>query len=212
MLWHWHSNLAYYFRNNWLNKLHTILWYYWYKLKRYYPTSDTTTLMIWYSWHHQLYYHTWLDTTILFIILDTKQIYLYDDTWYNNLYITILATAISPINIQQRFSQLSYALTILLIQNPNNLSPTTDITTLQCYITWYHTRYAIWIQMPIATLSMNKATARPLLEDPHRCAYQERLGGRHATTQDYEFRVIILYCFFPVLPFVLLDIRLSEDQ
>ena len=49
----------------------------------------------------------------------------------------------------------------------------------------------------------------PLLEDPHRCAYQERLGGRHANLQDYEFCVIIL--FFPVLPFVLLDIRLSED-
>ena len=49
----------------------------------------------------------------------------------------------------------------------------------------------------------------PLLEDPHRCAYQERLGGRHATIQDYEFCVIIL--FFSVLPFVLFDIRLSED-
>ena len=37
----------------------------------------------------------------------------------------------------------------------------------------------------------------PLLEDPHRCAYQERLGGRHATIQDYEFCVIILFfsCF-----------------
>jgi hypothetical protein len=58
-------------------------------------------------------------------------------------------------------------------------------------------------------LTQNKATACPLLEDPHRCAYQERLGGRHATLQDYEFRVIIL--FFSVLPFVLFDIRLSED-
>ena len=56
---------------------------------------------------------------------------------------------------------------------------------------------------------MNKATAHPLLEDPHRCASQERLGGRHAIIQDYEFRVIIL--FFSVLPFVLFDIRLSED-
>ena len=44
---------------------------------------------------------------------------------------------------------------------------------------------------------------------PHRCAYRVRLGGRHATIQDYEFRVIIL--FFSGLPFVLLDIRLSED-
>ena len=49
----------------------------------------------------------------------------------------------------------------------------------------------------------------PLLEDPHRCAYQERLGGRHANLQDYDFCVIIL--FSPVLQFVLLDIRLSED-
>ena len=56
---------------------------------------------------------------------------------------------------------------------------------------------------------MNKVTARPLLEDPHRCAYQERLGGRQATVQDYEFRVIIL--IFSVLPFVLSDIRLFED-
>ena len=62
---------------------------------------------------------------------------------------------------------------------------------------------------PIALLSMNKATARPLLEDPRRCAYQERLGGRHATIQDYEFCVIILV--FSVLPFVLFDIRLFED-
>ena len=44
---------------------------------------------------------------------------------------------------------------------------------------------------------------------PHRRAYQERLGGRHATLQDYEFRVIIL--FFSVLPFMLFDIRLPED-
>ena len=43
---------------------------------------------------------------------------------------------------------------------------------------------------------------------PHRRAYQERLGGRHATIQDYEFRVIILS--YSVLPFVLLDIRLPE--
>ena len=50
----------------------------------------------------------------------------------------------------------------------------------------------------------------PLLEDPHRCAYQERLGGRHATIQDYEFRVIIL--FFSVLPFVLLDILIRRPK
>jgi hypothetical protein len=34
-------------------------------------------------------------------------------------------------------------------------------------------------------------------------------GGRHATIQDYEFRVIIL--FFLFLPFVLFDIYRTED-
>ena len=58
-------------------------------------------------------------------------------------------------------------------------------------------------------LTQNKATACPLLEDPHRCAYQERLGGHHATFQDYEFRVIVL--FFFCFAIVLFDIRLSED-
>jgi hypothetical protein len=61
---------------------------------------------------------------------------------------------------------------------------------------------------PIALLPMKRRPPAAAGE-PHRCAYQERLGGRHANLQDYEFCVIIL--FFPVLPFVLIDIRLSED-
>ena len=122
-----------------------------------------------------------------------------------------------------RYSQILHYCMILWYNNnnTNKIYSTTDTITVNTmiiltqqqimplYITWYNTRYEIWIQKPIAFLSMNKATTRPLLEDPHRCAHQERLGGRHATIQDYEFCVIIL--FFSVLPFVLLDICLSED-
>ena len=50
-------------------------------------------------------------------------------------------------------------------------------------MTW-HSKYYPWTRRPPARC----------WRTPHRCAYQERLGGRHATIQDYEFRVII--CFF----------------
>ena len=171
--------------------------------------------MIWYSWYNnQLSYYTWLDATIFTLWhLIHQPTYLYTtwslslcyNTWYNNLnyyYTTRIQQAfLCPYDTMDTIL-ISYILQ--LIQQPNTM------ITLIVYITWYNKRYAIWIQKPIAFLSMNKATARPLLlEDPHRCAYQERLGGRHATIQDYEFRVIIL--FFSVLPFVLFDIRLSED-
>ena len=51
-----------------------------------------------------------------------------------------------------------------------------------CYMT-LDTTTNLWHDTPNIkpiALSMNKATARPLLEDPHRCAYQERLGGCQA--------------------------------
>ena len=63
-----------------------------------------------------------------------------------------------------------------------------------------HSEYYPWTRRPPARC----------WRTPHRCAYQERLGGRHATIQDYEFRVIIL--FFSVLPFVLLDIRYPKTH
>jgi hypothetical protein len=42
----------------------------------------------------------------------------------------------------------------------------------------YNLCYDTLNTQPIELLSMNKATARPLLEDPRRCAHQERLGER----------------------------------
>ena len=101
--------------------------------------------------------------------------YLYS-YWNSNQYDTI------HLFIQQSNTPLySYRYSNFLIQQSN---------TLPCSY-WYNNNL-YWI------LSMNKTTAHPLLEDPHRCASQERLGGRHAIIQDYEFRVIILcsfYCF-----------------
>ena len=67
----------------------------------------------------------------------------------------------------------------------------TLITYLYNYSKTWHSEYYPWTRRPPARY----------WRTPHRCAYQERLGGRHATIQDYEFRVIIL--FFSVLPFVL---------
>ena len=52
-------------------------------------------------------------------------------------------------------------------------------------------------------LSMNKVTARPLLEDPRRCAHQERLGGRHANHPRLWTSSCYYIVFFSVLPFVL---------
>ena len=52
-----------------------------------------------------------------------------------------------------------------------------------------------------AWLSMNKAAARPLLEDPRRCAHQERLGGRQANCP--RLWILCYYCVFSVLSFVL---------
>jgi len=193
MLWHRYSNLAYYLRNHWFSKLLIILWYHWYKLTHYYPMSDTTTLMIWYSWHNNLlYYYTWLDTTTFTY-----------NTWYNNkyTYMMILDTAIS---ILWHLIQQSH----LLIYNNDSASflmplwyswYKTLITYLYNYSKTWHSEYYPWTRRPPARY----------WRTPHRCAYQERLGGRHATIQDYEFRVIIL--FFSVLPFMLFDIRLSED-
>ena len=76
------------------------------------------------------------------------------------------------------------------------------------YTTWYNTRYAIWllIQQQIYDMTLRIQslshyypwTWRPPAAaggPPHRCADQVRLGGRHATIQDYEFRVIILLFF-----------------
>ena len=51
-------------------------------------------------------------------------------------------------------------------------------------MTW-HSEYYPWTRRPPARC----------WRTPHRCAYQERLGGRHATIQDYEFSVIILFFF-----------------
>jgi len=135
--------------------------------------------MIWYSWHNnQLYYYTWLDTTT----------FIYN-TWYNNkyTYMMILDTAIS---ILWHLIQQSH----LLIFNNDSAS-----FIMPLWYSWYKTLItyplppiydtALWI------LSMNKATACPLLEDPPpmRIPGAARRTPRHF--QDYEFRVIILFFF-----------------
>ena len=58
-------------------------------------------------------------------------------------------------------------------------------TITSLYSNWYSKRpyyHTHWYNNPLRNsaplLTMNKATARPLLENPRRCAHQERLGGR----------------------------------
>ena len=115
---------------------------------------------------------TILDTTTLLITLDTTTKYLYDDnddTWYSNLYIMILDTAISPINLQQWFSKLSYALMIPLII----------------------------YDMTLRALSMNKATACPQLENPPpmRIPGATRRTPRHYPRLWISCYYIVFFCF-----------------
>ena len=69
------------------------------------------------------------------------------------------------------------------------------------YITWYNTPYALCLLITNQyEQRLRPWTRRPparYWRTPHRCAYRQRLGGRHTTIQDYEFRVIILvfFCF-----------------
>jgi hypothetical protein len=68
------------------------------------------------------------------------------------------------------------------------------------YITWYNTPYALWLLINNQyEQCLRPWTRRPparYWRTPYRCAYRrERLGGRHTTIQDYEFRVIILFFF-----------------
>ena len=63
----------------------------------------------------------------------------------------------------------------------------------------YHTPIH-WYNSPLRNstplLTMNTATARPLLEDPCGCAHQERLGGRHTTSPRPQ--TLRYYIVFPV--------------
>ena len=121
-----------------LIKLNPLLYY-----ERYSNFNDMILLN-----NKPLYSYTWLDNNLYLLHLIQQQIYLYNDTWYSNLYMMILDTAISSINLQQWFSKLImplwYSWYKTLITYP--LPPIYDT--------------ALWI------LSMNKATACPLLEDP----------------------------------------------
>ena len=87
----------------------------------------------------------------------------------------ILDTAISSINLQQWFSKLSYALMIL----------------------WYKTPIIYLLQliydMTLRILSMNKATACPLLEDPP----PMRIPGAARRTPRHYPRLWIL-CYYIV--------------
>ena len=96
--------------------------------------------------------------------------------WYNNLiryYISIdTANYYVPI--------------LLLIQQSICYNPSNKL--------WYNTLNT----KNTAWLSMNKAAACPPLEDPRRCAHQERLGGRQANYPRLwilcYYIVVFLFC------------------
>ena len=79
---------------------------------------------------------------------------------------TNIETAIHAIPYITIFLDTIYDDTLLLIQ---------QISTL---LQHYNLCYDTLTTKPTELLFMNKATACPLLEDPRRCAHQERLGGR----------------------------------
>ena len=149
--------------------------------------------MIWYSWTTNHYTLTH-DLTTTFIY----------NTWYNSkyTYMMILDTAIS---IWWYLTQQSH----LLIFNNDSAS-----FIMPLWYSWYKTliiyplppiyNTALWI------LSMNKATACPLLEDPPPMRIP---GAARRTPRHYQGLWISCYyiVFFSVLPFVLFDIHLSED-
>jgi len=171
------------------------------KLLQSYDTIDTINSSLSYKWYSNPNEMILLHNNQQYLHMTRYNNFIYN-TWYNNkyTYTMLLDTAISILwhSIQQ--SQL-------LIYNNDSASFPMPL----CY-SWYITILTYLTTNPrhdTRTISMNKATACPLLEDPPRCAHQKRQGGRHATIQDYEFRVIIL--FFSVLPFMLFDIRLPED-
>jgi hypothetical protein len=131
--------------------------------------TKQSTIPLYMTWYNNLYGMTPIQ----------QRIYLLDDTWYSNLYIMILDTAISAINLQQWFSKLSYALKDTLIQNTNNLS-------LQ-----------LIYDMTLRILSMNKATACPLLEDPPpmRIPGAARRTPRHYPRLWISCYYIVFFCF-----------------
>ena len=133
-------------------------------------------------WHSKILCHYTPITTAsyyYYILLIQQAIMLIYHYWFNNqirLY-TPITTASYYVNIPLLIQQ-----TIMLIYSYwyNNLIHYYNL--IQIYMPqpsnklWYdtlNTKNTAW-------LSMNKAAARPLLEDPRRCAHQERLGGRQA--------------------------------
>jgi len=166
-----------------LIKLNPLLYY-----ERYSNFNDMILLN-----NKPLYSYTWLDNNLYLLHLIQQQIYLYNDTWYSNLYMMILDTAISSINLQQWFSKLYYALMILLIQNINNLSSTTNL--------WHGTLNIIHEQ----------GDRLPAAGGPPTDAHT-RSGSEDATPLSKTMNFVLLYWFFSVLPFVLLDIHYPKTH
>jgi hypothetical protein len=150
-----------------LIKLNPLLYY-----ERYSNFNDMILLN-----NKPLYSYTWLDNNLYLLHLIQQQIYLYNDTWYSNLYMMILDTAISSINLQQWFSKLYYALMILLIQNINNLSSTTNL--------WHGTLNIIHEQ----------GDRLPAAGGPPTDAHT-RSGSEDATPLSKTMNFVLLYCFF----------------
>ena len=131
--------------------------------------TQQSTIPLYMTWYNNLYGMTPIH----------QRIYLFDDTWHSNLYIMILDTAISSINLQQWFSKLSYALMIL----------------------WYKTPIIYLLQliydMTLRILSMNKVTACPLLENtpPMRIPRAARRTPRHYPRLWISCYYIVFFCF-----------------
>ena len=107
MLWHRYSNLAFYFRNNWLSKL----------------PYDLMILLIKFN---TLLYYNWCSNLVdMILLLQQPTISLYM-TWYNNLYSIILDTTTNillwwyliqrSIYYDNWYSNLTYYYTIMIQQ------------------------------------------------------------------------------------------------
>ena len=170
MLWHqiqqprslcydsWYSNLAYYYTTLYNHRYSKLP----YDLMLLLIQNPITSL--YYNWYSNSWYnwHNNPATCYTTLIIDT--------TIHDNLYNT-------------SYSNICNELPYSLIQQSMTNHPTTNTAIYYITILYMHQskqQPMIWHSeyKDYRTITTNKATARPLLEDPRRCAYQERLGGR----------------------------------
>ena len=155
----------------------------------------------WYSpYYIPMIYIVTVNTTLLWSILLQPILHCYNLSRYSQYYIPMIY--IVTVNTTLLWS-------ISLQSILHCYDTTTAIQLILLYTTCYNTRYEIWIQKPIAFLSINKVTTRRCWRTP-----PMRIPGAARRTPRQSPRLWILcyyIVFFSVLPFVLLDIRRSED-